>query len=209
MDQVQQAAGQLQASPFYGLPRSHIAGLCSAAAANLTADARASLASITTHLAATLLNTTVPVEKPDQHDAMNAYLVDRSIWFMRANYSHPELSADDIAKALHVSVRHLFQLWSTRPQSLAGTLLDIRLKAACSLLETRPHMPVNTIAHHGGFADASHFSRRFRAVYGMSPTQHRRESTQESRERRPLPGRLPANHTCPAQRVITVSVCGS
>jgi AraC-like DNA-binding protein len=175
MEQVQRAAGQLEASPLYGLLRSHIAGLC-AAAPNLSTDDRANLASITTHLAATLLNTTVPVEEPVQRDAVDAYLVDRSIRYLRANHSRPELSADDVANALGVSVRHLFQQWSTHPQSLAETLLGIRLTVACSLLETRPHTPVNVIAHRCGFADASHFSRRFRVAYGMSPTEYRSQS---------------------------------
>lgn len=175
MEQVQRAGGRLQASPLYGLLCSHIAGLC-AAAPDLAAADRERLASITAHLAATLLNTTVSVEKPGQRDAVNAYLVDRSIRYMRANYSRPELSADDIARALDVSVRHLFQQWSTQAQSLAETLLGIRLAAARFLLETRPNMPVNAVAHGCGFADASHFSRRFRAAYGVSPTQHRCEA---------------------------------
>jgi AraC-like DNA-binding protein len=185
MEQVQHAAGQLQASPFYNLLRSHIAGLC-AAAPDLAADDRASLAPITTHLAATLLRTAVPAEDSLQREAAHGYLIDRAVMYMRLNFSRPGLSAEDIARELGVSVRHLFQQWSTQPRSLAETLLDIRLSAGCSMLAARPQMPVSAIAYHCGFADASHFSRRFRLAYGVSPTQHRHELRDATRARTPL-----------------------
>ncbi|MGW7613792.1 hypothetical protein ACWGKW_42520 [Streptomyces sp. NPDC054766] len=57
-------------------------------------------------------------------------------------------------------MRHLFQRWSAQPETLAETLLCMRLTAARSLLTVRPLLPVNVVAHRCCFADASHFSRR-------------------------------------------------
>ena len=172
MEQVQAAAAHLSASPFYNLLRSHIATLCTAAP-SLAADDCASLAPITTHLASTLLRTTVPADDSSSREAANGYLVDRAALFMRMNFSRSELTAEEIAEEHGVSVRHLFQQWSTQPQSLAETLLGIRLAAARSLLTEQRQLPVNAIAHRCGFADASHFSRRFRSAHGISPTQYR------------------------------------
>jgi AraC-like DNA-binding protein len=32
------------------------------------------------------------------------------------------------------------------------------------------NLPLDTIARQSGFADAYHFSRRFRAIYGIAPS---------------------------------------
>jgi AraC-like DNA-binding protein len=185
MEQVQCAAVRLQASPFYNLLRSHIATLC-AVAATLAVDDCARLAPITTHLASTLLRTMVPADDATSRDAANGYLVDRAVLFMRMNFSRPELTAEDIADEYGVSVRHLFRQWSTQPETLAETLLGIRLSAARSLLTARPQLPVNVIAHRCGFVDASHFSRRFRATYGVSPAQYRHAPNNDSGNPRAL-----------------------
>ena len=57
-------------------------------------------------------------------------------------------------------------------------LLTMRIKRACAML-TETDMPIIDIAYLTGFADQSHFTRRFRQVVGMSPGALRR--TQKER----------------------------
>ncbi|MBR7839481.1 helix-turn-helix transcriptional regulator, partial [Actinospica durhamensis] len=133
----------------------------------------ANLAPVTAQLAATLLRTAVSRDDPASREAVNGYLVERAVLYIRSNYSRPELTAEEIACVHGVSVRHLFQQWSTQPRTLMETLLSVRLAAARSLLTQQPQLPVNVVAHRCGFHDASHFTRRFRAAHGTSPTQYR------------------------------------
>jgi AraC-like DNA-binding protein len=174
MEQVQAAAGRLVASPLYDLLRAHIAELCMTAPRISRTGESSAVATATASLAGSLLRTASDVTGPVAQDALHQYLVQRVVAFMRMNLSHPELSADIIAREHGVSRRYLFKVWADQPNSLAETLMSIRLARAKELLSTATTSTVNDIAHHCGFADSSHFSRRFRDAYGMSPSQYRR-----------------------------------
>ena len=61
-------------------------------------------------------------------------------------------------------------------QKLTAYVLQIRLKHALQLLEHKPDMPVADVASKCGFEDAAYFSRIFKNVYQMTPSQYRRQS---------------------------------
>lgn len=52
-------------------------------------------------------------------------------------------------------------------------LRGVRLRHAATLLKKTPPLPVATVARRSGFASRSHFSRRFRELFGYSPTEFR------------------------------------
>ena len=111
-----------------------------------------------------------------------------NLWIRRAmllmeRHAGTRLPVAAIARELHVSPRHLERLFHAElamsPSEFARML---RLRRAYDLLvETR--QPVSEVALDCGFADGSHFSRRFRAAFGRSPSQVRQESA--PRPRRP------------------------
>jgi AraC-like DNA-binding protein len=76
-------------------------------------------------------------------------------------------------------VRQLYKLWSTEETSLNEWVLRERLEAARTELATLGllHLTIEVIARRCGFSDASHFSRRFRGVYGMTPREWRVSQT--------------------------------
>ena len=80
-----------------------------------------------------------------------------------------------MARIAGVSARHLDRLFATH---LGTTFLDqyhrIRLQHAHRLLKQSP-LSVSEIAVATGFSSLSHFSRLFRAVYGVAPREARRE----------------------------------
>jgi transcriptional regulator GlxA family with amidase domain len=80
-----------------------------------------------------------------------------------------------MARIAGVSARHLDRLFAAH---LGTTFLDqyhrIRLQHAQRLLKQSP-LSVSEIAVATGFSSLSHFSRMFRALYGIAPRQARRD----------------------------------
>ena len=97
--------------------------------------------------------------------------------YIEANLDDPELSASRIAAVHYVSLRHLQYLFSHENQTVSGYIRQQRLeRCRMDLLDSSlvDHSILH-IAHRWGFADASHFSRIFRAAYGSSPSEYRRD----------------------------------
>ncbi|MDO9381918.1 MAG: helix-turn-helix domain-containing protein [Hyphomicrobiaceae bacterium] len=93
------------------------------------------------------------------------------------NLSDPSLNAGQVAKAAGISVRYASQLLSEQGTSVARYILDRRLEQCRRLLgdPNQLHRSITEIALSWGFSDPSHFSRRFRQAYGMSPSESRPE----------------------------------
>ncbi len=102
-------------------------------------------------------------------------LLDRLKIFIAARVTDPALNADVIAAAHNISVRHLYNVWRTQEVSLANWILCQRLERARDQLvdPSSAHMTVAAVGRTCGFNDATHFGRRFRAAYGMTPREWR------------------------------------
>ncbi|MGC1816874.1 MAG: GlxA family transcriptional regulator [Casimicrobiaceae bacterium] len=100
----------------------------------------------------------------------------RAMLLMERNVER-RFSVLETARELHVSARHLERLFQEElgvsPSEFARTL---RLRRAYDLL-VGTRQPISEVALDSGFADGSHFSRRFRDAYGKSPSQVRREAS--------------------------------
>jgi AraC-like DNA-binding protein len=88
--------------------------------------------------------------------------------FIRREFARP-LSLGDLARAAGVSPQYLLKLCRARklPRPMQQ-LYARRLEAAADAL-ARTGVPVGEVAERCGFANAFHFSRRFRQAYGRSP----------------------------------------
>ena len=85
------------------------------------------------------------------------------------------LNPDQIAAALNISVRQLFKVCAQADFSIEQWIINLRLERARAEL-VRPAAatpPIAAVARRVGFVDASHFSRRFKAAYGISPREWR------------------------------------
>jgi AraC-like DNA-binding protein len=173
LEQVQAAAGRLIASPLYDLLRSHIAALCRDAE-QISSTSRATIVGeATARMAQVLLQTTTESRSPDRRGQLAQYLRDRVLLFVEQNFANPHLTAEYIAHEHGVSTRYLFKAWAGEPRGLSETILAVRLEAGQRQLEANPSLTVAAVAHRCGFPDASHFSRRFRGAYGMTPSEWR------------------------------------
>ncbi|MGA5822683.1 helix-turn-helix domain-containing protein [Kitasatospora sp. NPDC094028] len=87
------------------------------------------------------------------------------------NLRDPDLSPSTIAEANFMSVRFLHKLFQLDGTTVGGWIRTQRLER-CSRDLLRPmaaELGVAGIARRWGFANSSHFSRAFRAAYGMTP----------------------------------------
>jgi len=101
--------------------------------------------------------------------------VRRAILLMERQPS-PQPSPSALAVAAGTSARHLHRLFvAATGQSPAAFNETMRLDAARALI-VEARLSLTTIAFRTGFADASHFSRRFRRRFGTTPSSLRRST---------------------------------
>ncbi|MGC4048595.1 MAG: helix-turn-helix transcriptional regulator [Paludibaculum sp.] len=84
------------------------------------------------------------------------------------------ISVSEIAQAVGVHPVHLARTFREFFQCTPGDYLrHCRLEHAAGLLR-RPDRPIAEVALDAGFADQSHFSKAFRKVFAVSPSEYRR-----------------------------------
>lgn len=94
------------------------------------------------------------------------------------NLGDPELTPASIAQAHYISVRHLYTIFSAEGETVSAWIRARRLERIRRDLADPLHAerPVSAIAARWGLLDAAHFSRLFKAEYGLSPTVYRESS---------------------------------
>jgi AraC family transcriptional regulator, positive regulator of tynA and feaB len=95
---------------------------------------------------------------------------------LRDRYHEIGLTPASLAQDLGISARYLHYLFAKQATTFGHELLRVRLERARDLLGDSRYgdIPIGDVASRCGFAEASHFARRFRHSFGASPTQFRR-----------------------------------
>ncbi|RLK22608.1 AraC-like DNA-binding protein [Micromonospora sp. M71_S20] len=95
--------------------------------------------------------------------------------FIEKHLGDPELTPGAIAAAHHVSLRSLHRLFEGEEFTVAELIRRQRLERCRRDLVTplKAGQPIHAIAARWGFPDKAHFSRLFRATYGMSAQEYR------------------------------------
>ncbi|GAB2902428.1 helix-turn-helix domain-containing protein [Streptomyces mayteni] len=136
------------------------------------------LASVTMDLLAALFGQALDSEEALPPDSRRRALRRRVRDYVGRHLADPTLSPRTIAAAHHVSVRHLHQLFEEDGTTPAAWIRSLRLER-CRRDLTDPTLDARPVAGIGlrwGFTDPAHFSRVFRAAYGMPPGAYRREA---------------------------------
>jgi AraC-like DNA-binding protein len=165
---IRAAGPRLRGSPLYELVRDHlvrVAGLADVIAADPGA---AALGTATTELVRALLVSAASGPAPELREKT---LATRVLAYAGQHVTDPGLTPQHIAGAHNVSVRQLYKACANAGVRLEQWLIEQRLEAARAELAAPSgrRRSIAATARACGFADPSHFSRRFRAAYGMTP----------------------------------------
>jgi len=109
-----------------------------------------------------------------QSAAFSAYAkrLSRAYRYVRRHLDQSQLALGDIAKDAACSVRYLQKMFAPGGQSVREFILHSRLELVhCDLLSARhSSRPVTDIALAHGFNNASHFTRKYRRHFGITPS---------------------------------------
>ena len=175
VDVIRRAAPRIRDSPFCRLVTDHITHLTREPGRIVADPASAAVAAASVELVRALLASAGRVERSTRQ-VLAETLLTRVRAFVRQRLADPDLDPAMIAAAHNVSLRHLYQVCAAADLSLEQWIIAERLQGARHelLLPESRHRSVAAVAQRWGFRDATHFTRRFKARYGMLPSQWRR-----------------------------------
>jgi len=106
--------------------------------------------------------------------------INRVVDFIERNLGR-DLSLEDLAGIANFSKYHFHRIFcSMVGETLFHFVMRLRVEKAASFLAANPKMPMTEIASECGFADSAHFSRSFKAYFGVTPRAYRESSAWES-----------------------------
>ena len=125
------------------------------------------------NLIALSLSSTVVNSHLTESECARDALVHRILQFIDANLFDPKLNNTAIAQSQGISIRYLNKLFQEREESVRELIVRKRLAVAHELLavqeSARP--TVEQVAYQVGFSGAPHFSRAFKAHFGVCPSE--------------------------------------
>ncbi|WP_251008551.1 helix-turn-helix domain-containing protein [Curtobacterium sp. ISL-83] len=182
-----EAGRRMRTSPLYRLMQGHMARLTDIAAQLPEGDQAAELLAASTLQLTRALLASTDREDPRARDAVHDTQYDTLLAYVRQHIRDPSLDARRIARDNHVSIRQLYKIWARSDLNLHEWILRERLDHARAELAAPAsvNVTIEVVARRWGFSDPSHFSRRFRAAYGVSPREWRMAQVESHRPGEP------------------------
>ncbi len=173
VDDVRAAIPRLGASTLLPLVRGHLTQLSTAVDRVASHPAvAADVAAATTDLTRALIVSAAGGRR--QRDVLHETLRTQVVAYVRAHLRDRDLTPARIAATHHISLRTLYTVWGDRDGTLGDWIIRERLeRVRRELALAPPGTTIFAVARSWGFVNAAHFSRRFRAAYGMSPREWR------------------------------------
>jgi AraC-like DNA-binding protein len=171
-DVIRRAAPMLTSSPVYSLLWEHLARLSRDADKIIQRGNAAMVGRATIELVRALVSSAG--RDPGGNDTGDQTLETRLVTYIEQHLTDPDLRAEELARVHEISVRQLYKLWSRHEVSLSQWIIHQRLEGARAELSAAGNLAtIAAVARRWGFINVTHFSRRFREVYGMSPREWR------------------------------------
>jgi AraC-like DNA-binding protein len=169
VERVRAALEHATSSPLHPLVRRHLSDVA-ALVGDVDPVTRVELAASTMHLVRGMLRS-VSSRDADRREARAETMRLRVEDYVRTHLGDPELTLAQVAAAHHISLRHLYVVLADVGRTPAEWIVELRLDAARRAL-SRPGAGVAATARAHGFKDPSHFARRFKASFGMTPSEY-------------------------------------
>ncbi|MET7398769.1 helix-turn-helix domain-containing protein [Dactylosporangium sp. NPDC005572] len=170
VEAVRDAVPRLAASPMYDLLRHHLLELPGV----LDKLQPELLGAATVELIRALIASVSAPDGPWPRDVSAGTLFARVTAYIARHQRDPDLGAARLAAEHGVSVRAVYAAFAEHGEQLSEWVIRGRLRGAHRELAGSPAATVASIAGSWGFANPRHFARRFRAEYGVSPTEWQR-----------------------------------
>ena len=104
----------------------------------------------------------------------NYSLMGKTTDYIWKNFSNPEFSATEVADEVHLSRNYFLKMFKEKMGIAFGDYVtNIRMEKAKKLLK-HTEDTVYTISRSVGYESQYHFSRKFKAMYGISPNEYRK-----------------------------------
>lgn len=98
-------------------------------------------------------------------------IVDKAVRIISENTAK-KLTLEELATQVHTSVPYLYKLFQQHLGISPGKYITkIRIEE-CKVLLRDGHLPMGQIAERMGFSSLQHFSRQFKTICGISPSQY-------------------------------------
>jgi AraC-like DNA-binding protein len=178
VETVRRASGTLAANPaLYRLLVDHLSRLrTDIDTISRSAGAAEHVGGATVQLARALIS--AAADDPSEAKTSATLSMQIMSW-LRQHLTQTDLTPARVAAMHEISVRQLYNIWPEDQPPVGAWIIQERLAMAhAELARCGPKGSVTTIAHRWGFNDGAHFSRRFRATYGISPRSWRDANTQ-------------------------------
>jgi AraC-like DNA-binding protein len=189
VDALRACAAAIERSPLRHLVARHVLDLPRDDAAVPTVDIRRSVGSATVELVRAMLLGSARPEDLVGSEMSASHLrlcVER---YVRQHLRDPGLGPAGIARAHAVSVRHLHSAWRNEPTTLWRWIVRCRLEAVREDLADPglAHRSIAAVARGWCFPNPTHFARRFREEYGVTPREWRQITRGTGRQGFPGP----------------------
>jgi AraC-like DNA-binding protein len=99
----------------------------------------------------------------------------RALAFIDRHLSDADLTPDDVARAMPVSLRYLHAIFRSFGTSVCETILSRRLAYCHGCLSADQQLRISQLAYRAGFRSHAHFSTTFKGKYGYSPRDFQRQ----------------------------------
>ncbi|CCK25240.1 hypothetical protein BN159_0861 [Streptomyces davaonensis JCM 4913] len=174
VDMVRAAVPLLQHSPLEPLLAQHIRGLHQVADRISAGPEAEALAEATVQLTRALI-VSVAGGGSTRRAVAHETLLSRVLAYVQAHLTEPDLAPQRVARVHGISVRSLYRLCEDGGLSLEQWIIRRRLEGARGELAATDQTPrtIEAVARAWGFANSAHFTRRFRQMYDITPSQWR------------------------------------
>jgi len=120
--------------------------------------------------------TTCPEAQSERSSLATSHRI-RIVNYIESHLGDPDLTPMRVAEACKITPRYLHHLFSQESETVARYILRRRLEECSRILTLSSHRTrtVTSIAFDFGFNSPTHFGRVFRARYGVTPREFRRQ----------------------------------